>query len=321
MRVLASSTISYQPTFNKPGFSSELHELEKNSVLIHADYSSIPPMDRRRMSDVLKMGIACSVSCLQQAGIQQPDAIVVGTSMGCCSHTKNFLDKIISSGDGPLSPTAFILSTHNTIAGQISLHLGNHAYNITHTQSSLSFEQALMDAMLCLQEGAEYVLVGGADEFEASLFNMEKRLHCEYIKNGYGASFFVLSKQGSISQSADVRLVDVGSYSLLDDSSGVVQSFLASNQVSTEDIGLILYSHSHAETLSNLQNIFDKERLLDYQKYSGTWFTNSAFAAAYGIDLLVNRGQEFAFSSEKKYILIYNNLLTEHLGLILLTRK
>ena len=162
MHITASSTISHQPTFRNKGFSLGLSELKPVSELITPDYSAfIPAMDRRRMSQVLKMAIACSIDCLEQAGLSQPDAIIVGTSMGCCVHTKNFLDKILSANEGLLSPTSFIVSTHNTIAGQISLLLKNHGYNMTHTQNSLSFEQGLIDGMLCIKNGCSNVLVGG----------------------------------------------------------------------------------------------------------------------------------------------------------------
>src|SRR5436190_287904 len=98
MFITASSTISHQPTFRNKGFSLKLSELKPLSELITPDYSAfIPAMDRRSMSQVLKMAIACSSDCLEQAELCQPDAIIVGTSMGCCVHTKKFLDKIVSA--------------------------------------------------------------------------------------------------------------------------------------------------------------------------------------------------------------------------------
>src|SRR4030095_12709097 len=177
MYITASSTISHQPTFRNEGFSSALSELNKPSGILHPDYSTfIPVMTRRRMSDVLKMAITCTADCIEQTGLDQPDAIIVGTSMGCNTFTKNFLDKIITADGGHVSPTSFIVSTHNTIAGQISLFLGNQQYNMTHTQNNLSFEQALMDGMLCFKDGCSNVLVGAADEMENELYNVHARL-------------------------------------------------------------------------------------------------------------------------------------------------
>src|SRR5688572_22443631 len=153
MFIAASSLISFQPTFRNPGFSGALEPLGKNGGLITPSYENIPAMERRRMSTVLKSSLACALDCLEQSGLEQPDAIIVGTSMGCCIHTKVFLDKIHESDGRLLSPTSFIHSTHNSIAGQISLHLKNYNYNNTHTHGALSFEQALLDASLSLSEG------------------------------------------------------------------------------------------------------------------------------------------------------------------------
>lgn len=319
MQIKASSTISHQPTFRNKGFSMELLELKPDSELITPDYGAfIPAMDRRRMSDVLKMAIACSIDCLEQAGLSQPDAIIVGTSMGCCVHTKNFLDKIFTANEGLLSPTSFIVSTHNTIAGQISLLLKNHGYNITHTQNSLSFEQALIDGMLCINNGNSNVLVGGADEEEDSIYNMKERLNDEKIHITCGVSFFVLSKEKN--NPSSINLVDAGSFGLIDDSSGIIIEFLNSNNLLTEEIDLVLYANSEQKKTEELKIIFGHRRIIDYQKIAGTYFTNSAFAMNYGIDILSHRKHP-AFGDGISKVLVCNNLIPENLGLILLDNK
>lgn len=319
MQITASSTISHQPSFRNIGFSLELSELKAGSELITPDYSAfIPAMDRRRMSQVLKMSIACSIDCLEQAGVNQPDAIIVGTSMGCCVHTKNFLDKILSANEGLLSPTSFIVSTHNTIAGQISLLLKNHGYNMTHTQNSLSFEQGLIDGMLCINDGCSNVLVGGADEQEDTLHNMRVRLNDEKIHLSCGASFFILTNQKG--NPASINLVDVGSFGLIDDSSGIITEFLHSNNLSTEEIDLVLYSNSDQKKTEELKIIFGHSQLFDYQKITGTYFTNAAFAMHYGMDILSHRKHP-VFGEGLSKVLVCNNLIPENLGLILLDNK
>jgi hypothetical protein len=270
------------------------------------------------MSEVLKMGIACSVDCLSQAGLSQPDAIIVGTSMGCCTHTKSFLDKIESSNNGPLSPTAFILSTHNTIAGQISLHLKNHGYNMTHTQNSVSFEQAIIDGMLCFNEGLTHVLVGAADESEEALYNIKERLGLDDVDKAMGASFFILS--GNDSKNSAITLVDVLTVGLCKELSPHILNFIEKNKFLSEDIDLILYSSSNETTLTELKSIFDVSRLLDFQKFSGIWLTNSAFAMAYAVDLL-SLDSHPSFERKIRSVLICNNLIPENLGLILLTNN
>ena len=270
------------------------------------------------MSNVLKMSIACSIDCLEQAGLSQPDAIIVGTSMGCCVHTKNFLDKILSANEGLLSPTSFIVSTHNTIAGQISLLLKNHGYNMTHTQNSLSFEQSLIDGMLCINDGCSNVLVGGADEEEDAIYNMKARLNDEKIHLTCGASFFILSNEKG--NPASINLVDVGSFGLIDDSSGIITEFLDSNYLSTEEIDLVLYSNSDQKKTEELKLIFGHRKIFDYQKIAGTYFTNSAFAMNYGIDVLSHRKHP-VFGEGISKVLVCNNLIPENLGLILFDNK
>lgn len=318
MRITALSTISYQPTFRNKGYSSVLAELTETSRLITPDYSElIPAMDRRRMSDVLKMSIACSIDCLDQAGIKQPDAIIVGTSMGCCTHTRNFLDKITSANGGLISPTSFILSTHNTIAGQISLLLKNHNYNMTHTQNSLSFEQALMDAQVCLTNGCDNVLIGGADEMEEVLFNMILRLNNPTLTTAFGASFFILSN--TTTDTPTVSLVDSGSYGLIKGISEHVLQFLQSNKLSAHNIDVVLYSNSTSSTVHELQGLFGQRKLLDFQKFCGTWLSNSAFAMSYAVDRLLNEEHPLPVRNTST-VLVCNNLIPENLGLILLAK-
>jgi hypothetical protein len=317
MFINASSTISYQPTFRVEGFSAKLEELKPPSALKTPDYTDIiPAMDRRRMSEVLKMSIACSMECLKQSGLQQPEAIIVGTSMGCCTHSRNFLDKIFTANGGLISPTSFILSTHNTIAGQISLHLKNHGYNMTHTQNSLSFEHALIDALLCEKDGIANILVGAADEIEEAMYNLPVRLNLESIIEGAGATFFILSS--AMAGNESINLVDVGTYGLIKEISPHINDFLRSNSRLAEEIDLVLFSNSHLQTINELDFIFGSSKIFDYQTISGTWFTNSAFAMNYGVDILQQGSHPLSGKKKVNKLMICNNLVPENLGLILL---
>jgi len=318
MFITAASTISYQHTFRNKGFAAALVEINDSSNLITPDYSGfIAAMDRRRMSHVQKMSIACALDCVQQANIEQPDAIIVGTSMGCSINTKNFLDKILEAKEGPLSPTSFIVSTHNTIAGQIALLMKNHGYNMTHTQNSLSFEQALVDAMLCCEEGLTNVLVGGTDEEEDSIYNMRERLKNDKIRLTSGASFFIVSNRDT--EKSAVNIVDAGSFGLVKNSEELMLSFLKNNRMNLQELDLVLYAISDQNKLHYLKTAFGYERLFDYQQVAGTYYTNSAFAMHYAIDILTN--QPHPIFGKRKTVLVYNNLIPENLGLILLRSK
>lgn len=270
------------------------------------------------MSDVLKMAITCSIDCLEQSGSDQPDAIIVGTSMGCNTFTKNFLDKIIASEEGPVSPTNFIVSTHNTIAGQISLLLGNQHYNMTHTQNNLSFEQALMDGMFCVKDGCNQVLVGAADEMENDLYNMYERLLVPDLHAACGSSFFILSPENPGIPS--IRLVDVGSFGLVNGLSKITSEFLHSNDLPADTIDVVLYSCRNQKTIDEWSGLFTSGTLFDYEKICGAYFTNSGFALGYGIDILRN-AQHPILGENIQRILICNNTIPENLGLILIDTK
>ena len=318
MFINAASTISYQPTFRNTGFSLAPKDIDASSLLITPDYSEyIPAMERRRMSQVQKMSIACAMDCLQQVSIEQADAIIVGTSMGCSVNTKNFLDKILDANEGPLSPTAFIVSTHNTVAGQIALLMKNHGYNMTYTQNSLSFEQSLVDAMLCCREGLTNVLVGGADEEEVSIYNMEARLNNEKIIQTSGASFFIVSNNNSKEHS--VSIIDVGSFGLIKNQIEATFKFMHDNNTNPVEIDLVLYAINEENNIKELKSLFGDSKLFDYQQITGTYYTNSAFALHFAMDILSN--QLHPIFGKIKTVLVYNNLIPENLGLILLETK
>lgn len=284
--------------------------LPRDSDIQHPDYDGfIPVKETRRMNDILKMAITCSADCLQQAGLEQPEAIIVGTSMGCNHFTKTFLDKILEANGGLISPTAFMLSTHNTIAGQVSLFLGNRRHNMTHTHNSLSFEQALIDGALCIQEGARHVLVGAADEMENDLYDIYTRLNNPDLHVTCGATFFILSAEKP--ETPAVQLSGVDSGGLTDDLPGRIRAFLADQQSTAETISAVLYSSSNPATAQALLQVFRPEQLIDFQTETGVYYTNSAFALHIGMDRLKQQK-----TSGK--VLICNNLIPENLGLMLL---
>jgi hypothetical protein len=309
MKLLASSAISYQYSFEQKGFSHSLKILSDEDQLIHPDYAPfIPAMERRRMSEVMRTCITSALACIKEAHIEQPDGIIVGTAMGCPGHTKTFLEKIENLGDGLLSPTSFTLSTHNTIAGQLSLMLKCHGYNTTHTQGSLSFEHALLDAQLCLQEGLKHVLISGADEMESDLYYLQSRLEGSTNVPASGASSFLLAPAGTDSL-MELDLISV--QSLIGPLGDATQVALKSPKIKKAD--LVLYCTEMQVDEAEIRHIFSAVECIDYCKYSGYYATNSAFALALAHDLLLNPKDD---GERIQNILIINNSFRENLGII-----
>lgn len=142
------------------------------------DYAGIiSPMQLRRTGKAVRMGIGAAHACLQTARLAKADAVVVGTALGCLTDTEVFLRKMVTQDEQLLTPTAFIQSTHNTVAGQIALATGCHGYNNTIVQHGHSFEGAVIaSALHLLEHPDETVLCGGVDELTETLLGLMQRI-------------------------------------------------------------------------------------------------------------------------------------------------
>lgn len=296
-------SITHQDSFQKENLWSILKPLEADHALISPDYKTyIPAAALRRLSTILRMGIAASKACQEKVALEF-DSISVGTGLGCLTDTEKFLVTINTVSGDILSPTAFIQSTHNTISGQISLDLKNHAYNMTHTQNAVSFEVALLDAMLCVDEGKKSVLAGAADETIPFL----DRLRGSLIETTHpftsGATFAVISsdKNQSIAHIRACQVIFSG-----DNPEAAVSAFLKARQTELTDSDLILEAGEQFASFGAKHHHF-----LDY---SGYYQSASAFAFHLAHDW-------FLENPEAKNALIINNQETGKLGLTLVSRN
>ena len=154
-------------TFHFP--LSSIQELARVEITSEDELGEIrdyvKPLEVRRMGKLMKASLLSSMKALKQAGIDCPDAIITGTSLGCMENSEALLTQIEAEGEVMLSPTNFMQSTHNTIGSNIAIRLGCHGYNVTYSQSSDSLEWALRDARRLLATGrCRTVLVGCHDE-------------------------------------------------------------------------------------------------------------------------------------------------------------
>lgn len=145
-----------------------------------ADYKQfIPPMEARRMGKILKRAIATATVAMNDAGQGIPEAIVTGTGLGCIENTEIFLDALCREGEDQMMPTRFMSSTHNTMSSIVAIKLHAHGYNATYAHNTVSFQSALMDALLQLRRGAvRNALVCAHDEMTPSY-------HALLCKGGY----------------------------------------------------------------------------------------------------------------------------------------
>ena len=145
------------------------------------------PMESRRLCKLLKAAMMTSLTALRQAEVECPDAILVGTSYGMLENSEKFLLELCREGEQGLSPTLFMQSTHNTIAGALALRTRCHGYNITYTQLG---EQEALD--LCLRDAERLMrlgrirnaLIGYHNEVTPALRDMVRRLRGEDLPVG-----------------------------------------------------------------------------------------------------------------------------------------
>lgn len=305
--ITAASTISHQPTFGNFGFSATIEPLGSQSDLCLPDFKPyVEGALLRRMGKLLRMSVASAKMSLEQAGIEQPDAIIVGTGLGCLQDTEKFLDNSLTL-EGLIPPTAFIQSTHNTVAGQISLSLKNHGYNMTHTQNTVSFEHALTDGVLSLSEGLANVLVGSADEKIDILDDIAVNLGYAGLDLTSGVSFFVVTDLPT--ERALAKLVDTEASVFSDPDTGIVE-FLQRNSIALTDIDLILMARK--STTEFLSKAMPQAKVAYYSQLCGIYATSSSFAFHYGVDYIQLAG------SKRTRVLIVNNQGAANLGLTLL---
>lgn len=179
-----TSCISPQPAFStgfdarQPGTApgslageNVLGPVDGFYKIVEPAYPGIPANVLRRMSKCVRLGVGATLPLLQQ-GV--PDGIIIGTGNGGMEESVKFLRQIIDYSEGLLTPGHFVQSIPNAIASQIGLFNQNKGYNSTYVHRGLSFEHALIDAILLLREnaGCRY-LVGGVDEFSGYHYQIE----------------------------------------------------------------------------------------------------------------------------------------------------
>ena len=286
---------------------------------LEPDYAKlIDPKLIRRMSRIIRMGVAAALECLNGA---TPDAIITGTAYGCLEDTTVFLKRMIDNKEEMLTPTAFIQSTHNTVGAQIALLLQCHGYNNTFVHRGFSFESALLDAIMLLQEGeARNVLIGGIDEITDTSHEILTRfgLYRHGAVNGEGAAFFLLDTEGPKApgtkdpkapgtKDRSVCLEALDTFYKPTDPARHIREFLASHE--PPDLVLVGLNGDPANDRT-YQGLFPDLPTESFKHLSGEYPTATAFALARA----VQRAREI-----NGRVLIYNHYQNIHHSLYLVS--
>jgi 3-oxoacyl-(acyl-carrier-protein) synthase len=239
----------------------------------------INPVQLRRMSRILKLGLGAAQLCINNAGGLQPDAIVVGTGLACVNDLEIFLKSIIKTGEQSLSTIPFINSLHNTVAAQIARTLKIQTYNNTHCHRGASFENALLDALMLLNEKEyKHVLAGGIDEFSMHYYNLQENR----VTIGEGAGFFLLSSVPAAETCAKISAVGT----FYNPEENFISHFLDAQQTPVHHLdAVVLGTNGNPNDDAVYQRLIDHffspdSRIISYKHLCGEYHTSSAFALA-----------------------------------------
>ena len=294
--------ISPQNTVGTRDFLLEIAECHSDYMKciepIYRNY--IDPIQLRRMSRLIRMGISSARISLADAGCSMPEAIITGTGLGSVEDTEKILLGFVQ-GEKFLNPTPFIQSTYNTISSQVAIHLKCHHYNTTYVHRTFSFESGLLDGLMHLQEGsAATALVGGVDEMTLNHLNITRRIGIwkrEPVNNlrireygtpgamaGEGAAFFLIGKEAGEQTYAKLTGVKTaininGSYNPVQ----FVTDFLGRHGLTSTDIDLVVLGISgdinHDPVYHSFgESMFNTHPLAWYKHLCGEYHTSSAFA-------------------------------------------
>jgi 3-oxoacyl-(acyl-carrier-protein) synthase len=345
--IRSSSCVSPQKTFGTNDFLTDIVEYTGTRLkAIEPDYKEfIDPKQIRRMSHIIKMGVAAAKDCLNKANVEIPGAIITGTAFGCLEDTITFLTRMVEQNEELLPPTAFIQSTHNTVAAQIALMLKCHEYNNTFVHKGVSFESALLDAIILLKEQeADNVLVGGTEEMVDTSFKVLTRLglykrwpasnlsllstESKGTMGGEGAVFFLLTDKTSENNLAE--LTSIKTVYNPKDIGGSITTFLQGNSLNPEDIDLVITGkngdiRNDAIYKQISSSLFKNNGLANYKHLCGEYPTSSSFALWLAANVIKRRIVPEIVSERKsktaapKRVLVYNHYLQKYHSLMLLS--
>ncbi|MBS1667716.1 MAG: beta-ketoacyl synthase chain length factor [Bacteroidetes bacterium] len=225
--------------------------VENKLLAKEPSYEGIPLGILRRMGRAVRMGVGAALQITKQ----NLDGIIIGTGNGGMEDCIKFLNQIIEYEEGMLTPTNFVQSTTNAIAGQIGLMTKNKGYNCTHVHRGLAFENAIIDAdMLLTENSSAKYLLGAVDEISAYNYNIDlldgwfkkEKLTNENLYDlnsagsiaGEGAAMFLASKE-KIGASAEIKAIHI----LHSDNEQMIASELKkfiSKYTSEEKLNLVL---------------------------------------------------------------------------------
>ncbi len=326
-----STCISPQQTFPVADLAIWHQPVNDKLLTIEPAYEAIPKGALRRMSKPVRIGIGAGLPLLNDE--HKPDGIIIGTANAGMEDCFYFLQQIVAYNEGLLTPGNFVQSTPNALAAQLGMLSHNKGYNATHVHLGLAFENALIDAMMLLEEnpGNSY-LVGAVDDISTYNYNINL-LDGWFKEAGYtSGNFYDTDSSGSIpGEAAAMFAVDANQENavakltavetLHSTDSAVVkktlEDFIAKNLPAGENIDVLISGENgdnrlinYYETCESLLN--PDAGVLRFKHLSGEYPTATAMALWLGCYILEKKTipdhiiKKNPAAADIKHILIYN---------------
>ncbi|GGH50254.1 hypothetical protein GCM10007423_52860 [Dyadobacter endophyticus] len=345
MYITDSACISPQRTFDNAFFEGDIkvHEGDRYIAVEPVYGQLIPAGLLRRMGKAVRMGVGAGLPLIQHA---QVEGIVLGTANGGLEDCLKFLNQIVDYDEGTLTPTNFVQSTPNAVAGNLALMSKTTGYNTTHVHKGLAFEAALLDTMLLLEEKrGNTFLIGSIEEisdynhhidllagsFKTGHFTSENLLTLDSpgSANGEGAAMFLVNAERSEASLAQIKDVFQSNNLTEKELAPIVSAFLQRNNLQPADIDAVILGISGDNRSDhwyfNLQKaLFEESNCYTYKNMVGDYPTGSAFATWMGVQAIAGKYVPDACvwaqknTRTPKHILIYNHYKASQHGFILL---
>lgn len=326
-----STCISPQQTFADIDLEQLNPSVDNRLVAIEPVYQGISPGLIRRMGKAVRMGVGSALPLLKDNKV---DGIIIGTANGGIEDSLKFLSQIMEYEEGTLTPTHFVQSTYNAIAGQLGMISKNTGYNSTHVQRGHAFEGAMLDAALMLRENPDNTyLVGGVDEISERNHRMEtmdgwykttavesKDLYSTDSVGtlpGEGAAMFLVNNHvdGAIAKLAALRMLNTESETLVAEQ---FSTFLADNNLSAADIDLYISGENGDNRLQKYYTVIEAQLSYNttqahYKHAIGEFQTSTAIATWFICQMLKAQQVPEHFIKSKgsntsyKNVVLYNN--------------
>jgi 3-oxoacyl-[acyl-carrier-protein] synthase II len=324
-----SSAISACQVFQLPaGTPDSVNRTGDRLKCSEPDYDKILGSAQiRRLSRILKMGLATSLEAIKQANSPHLDAIITGTGYGFLEDTARFLFKMTDPNDRGMNPTSFIQSTFNTISSLIALNLRNNGYNNTYTHTGFSFESALDDAIMLIKAGdAQNVLVGGLDELTNEVYDLLKLIQAARIRAsrkeltvqssgikffGEGSSFFVLADNPDSLCNVEITGFTILYNPGMDQIISCYKECIRDNNIDLFLLGRNGISMDD-ESYKWIVNLIGNKNCFDYKELCGDYPTAFSFGMWLATSVLSGSGYQLIPSGKAENVLLYNCFEGKH---------